>query len=216
MTMQADCEQRLAAQQVAHDKAVAELWTAHADLQAKNAELRTESAARHGVAVDLGEQLRVLTQAHATLQAQLEAHGAAFDARLAQSQADTAAELAKAARSVEALLADNVAMRRELAQAQDVTAALRESELHHQRAAALRDESKRGPVGPQGEKGDTGRAGRAGKDGITTTITKTVATKRWEIDRKAYTVREVKTDGARGPAIQMRELFEQFILEMGL
>jgi hypothetical protein len=110
-------------------------------------------------------------------------------------------------------------MRRELAQAKDVTKALREAELHHQRAAALRDESKRGPTGAKGAKGDkgeAGRAGRAGKDGITTTITKTVATKRWEIDRRAYTVREVKTDGERGPAIPMRGLFEQFRDDMDL
>jgi hypothetical protein len=204
----AACEQRLATQQAAHDKTMAELRTAHAGLAAKN-------AAFDDVILDLGVWFKTLAQASTALQAQCDARAAAFDERLAQIQRDTATELAKAARSVEALLADNVAMRRELEQAKDVTAALRESELHHQRAAALRDESKRGPAGrkgDKGDKGDTGRAGRDGKDGVTTT--KPVATKRWEIDRKAYTVREIKTNDERGPAIRMRDLFEQFIHDM--
>ena len=124
--------------------------------------------------------------------------------------------MAKAARNVDALLADNVAMRRELEQAKDLTAALRESELHHQRAAALRDESKRGPAGPKGDKGDAGRLGRAGKNGITTIRTELVTIKKWEINRAAYTIRPILTDKTRLVAVQMRELFEQFMHDMAM
>jgi predicted nuclease with TOPRIM domain len=84
--LQTDCEQRLAAQQVAHDQAMAELRTAHACLQTKYAEL-------DDVVVDLSEHLQALTQANTVaeceqrLAAQQAAHGKAM-VELRTAQAD--------------------------------------------------------------------------------------------------------------------------------
>lgn len=58
---------------------------------------------------------------------------------------------------------------------------------------------KRGDKGQPGEKGQRGEAG--------------ASIARWQLDTKAYSAVPVMTDGSKGPAIEMRDLFEQFLIE---
>jgi hypothetical protein len=60
-------------------------------------------------------------------------------------------------------------------------------------------QGKRGIAGPKGEPGANG------KDAPTIAG--------WGIDRKAYVLVPIMADGTYGPALELRELFEQFVLE---
>ena len=55
---------------------------------------------------------------------------------------------------------------------------------------------KRGPPGPQG---DPGLSGATILD--------------WKIDRARYVAIPVMSDGSEGPRLELRGLFEQFVLE---
>jgi hypothetical protein len=66
---------------------------------------------------------------------------------------------------------------------------------------------KRGVAGPQGDRGPAGIAGPPGKD-----ATRIVG---WAMDRIAYTVTPVMSDGSSGPPLNLRGLFEQFVDETG-
>jgi len=62
----------------------------------------------------------------------------------------------------------------------------------------------RGRLGPTGKPGET-IVGPRGERGPTI--------RAWEIDSARYTARPIMTDGSRGPALDLRPLFEQFFLE---
>ena len=64
---------------------------------------------------------------------------------------------------------------------------------------------KRGGAGPQGDRGP--RPGPPGKDAATIVC--------WTMDRGAYTVTPVMSDGTSGPPLNLRGLFEQFVDETG-
>ena len=64
-----------------------------------------------------------------------------------------------------------------------------------------------GERGPQGDRGPTGVAGLPGKNA--TTIVS------WTLDRSAYAVTPVLSDGTNGPPLDLRGLFEQFLVEFG-
>jgi hypothetical protein len=64
-----------------------------------------------------------------------------------------------------------------------------------------------GERGPQGDRGPAGVAGRPGKDAGTVV--------RWDIDRAAYTVTPIMSDGTSGPPLNLRGLFQQFLDEVG-
>jgi hypothetical protein len=64
-----------------------------------------------------------------------------------------------------------------------------------------------GERGPQGDQGPAGIAGPPGKDATTIAC--------WTMDRAAYTVTPVMSDGTRGPPLNLRGLFEQFQDEVG-
>jgi hypothetical protein len=68
-------------------------------------------------------------------------------------------------------------------------------------------QGKRGATGEQGPRGDTGMAGPSGADGA--------ALVGWNIDRAAYTATPIMSDGTRGPPLNLRGLFEQFLDEVG-
>jgi hypothetical protein len=61
---------------------------------------------------------------------------------------------------------------------------------------------KRGDKGQPGERGLRGEQGQPGA---------TIA--RWSIDPKQYTATPIMSDGTQGPAVEMRDIFEQFIIE---
>jgi hypothetical protein len=64
---------------------------------------------------------------------------------------------------------------------------------------------KRGAAGEPGPQGERGPAGPPGKDAATIVC--------WAIDRSAYTITPVMSDGNIGPPLNLRGLFEQFIDE---
>ena len=64
-----------------------------------------------------------------------------------------------------------------------------------------------GERGPQGDRGSTGAAGLPGKDAAVIVC--------WTIDRAAYTVTPIMSDGTSGPPLNLRGLFEQFQDEVG-
>jgi hypothetical protein len=64
-----------------------------------------------------------------------------------------------------------------------------------------------GEKGPQGDRGPAGVAGPPGKQAATIVC--------WDIDRAAYTVTPVMSDGTSGPPMNLRGLFEQFQDEVG-
>jgi hypothetical protein len=63
-------------------------------------------------------------------------------------------------------------------------------------------QGKRGATGEPGPRGPTGIAGPSGVDAA--------AVVGWKIDRAAYTVTPVMSDGTSGPPLNLRGLFEQF------
>jgi hypothetical protein len=68
-------------------------------------------------------------------------------------------------------------------------------------------QGKRGATGEPGPRGLTGIAGPSGVDAA--------AVVGWKIDRAAYTVTPVMSDGTSGPPLNLRELFQQFLDEVG-
>ena len=66
---------------------------------------------------------------------------------------------------------------------------------------------KRGATGEPGPRGPAGSAGPSGVDAASVV--------RWNIDRAAYTVAPVMSDGSSGPPLNLRGLFEQFLVEAG-
>jgi hypothetical protein len=68
-------------------------------------------------------------------------------------------------------------------------------------------QGKRGVTGEPGPRGATGIAGPSGADAV--------AIVGWNIDRAAYTVVPIMSDGSRAPPLNLRGLFEQFQDEVG-
>jgi hypothetical protein len=68
-------------------------------------------------------------------------------------------------------------------------------------------QGKRGVTGERGPRGATGIAGPSGADAV--------AIVGWNIDRAAYTVVPIMSDGSSGPPLNLRGLFEQFQDEVG-
>jgi hypothetical protein len=66
---------------------------------------------------------------------------------------------------------------------------------------------KRGVAGERGDRGPAGAAGPSGKDAATIVC--------WTLDRAAYTVTPIMSDGTNGPPLHLRELFEQFQDDVG-
>jgi hypothetical protein len=63
---------------------------------------------------------------------------------------------------------------------------------------------EQGPQGLQGEKGARGDAGPAGRNLELTS---------WHIDKDNYVITPLLSDGKRGPSLNLRALFQQFIDE---
>jgi hypothetical protein len=66
---------------------------------------------------------------------------------------------------------------------------------------------KRGVAGERGAQGERGPKGEAGDRGPTI--------KGWKIDRELYVATPVMSDGSAGPSLELRALFEQFLVETG-
>jgi len=66
-------------------------------------------------------------------------------------------------------------------------------------------QGKRGVAGEKGERGSPGPKGDAGARGATI--------RDWKIDRARYLATPVMSDGSEGPPLELRGLFEQFLLE---
>jgi hypothetical protein len=66
---------------------------------------------------------------------------------------------------------------------------------------------KRGPAGRNGERGERGAKGDAGSSGATICG--------WKIDCARYLATPLMSDGAEGPPLELRELFEQFLNDAG-
>jgi hypothetical protein len=64
---------------------------------------------------------------------------------------------------------------------------------------------KRGDRGEKGPRGERGQAGEVGPSGVTIIA--------WRVNRGAYTATPVMSDGTDGPALELRDLFEQFQIE---
>jgi hypothetical protein len=65
---------------------------------------------------------------------------------------------------------------------------------------------KRGAAGEKGERGSSGPQGDPGSSGATI--------RDWKIDRARYVATPVMSDGSEGPRLELRGLFEQFVLEV--
>ena len=71
----------------------------------------------------------------------------------------------------------------------------------------LASRGSRGDRGLKGERGFTGPRGERGQAGATI--------QSWQIDRALYVATPVMSDGSTGPPLELRTLFEQFIVERG-
>jgi len=65
-----------------------------------------------------------------------------------------------------------------------------------------------GKPGPKGERGESGQAGERGLPGQAAPV---IAA--WEIDRKNFRAVPVMSDKSKAPALDLRELFEQYQME---
>jgi hypothetical protein len=66
-------------------------------------------------------------------------------------------------------------------------------------------QGQRGIAGERGEKGERGARGEAGAPGASAPILKG-----WAIDRTSFVAVPLLSDGTRGPALELRVLFEEF------
>jgi len=64
---------------------------------------------------------------------------------------------------------------------------------------------KAGPTGKRGDKGERGERGMPGEAGLTIIA--------WELTARSYMAVPVMSDGSKGPALDLRPVFEQFQLE---
>ena len=64
-----------------------------------------------------------------------------------------------------------------------------------------------GRSGGRGERGEQGPRGMQGPKGDTASITG------WEVDAASYTATPIMSDGQKGPSLQLRDLFKQFIAD---
>jgi hypothetical protein len=69
----------------------------------------------------------------------------------------------------------------------------------------LASQGKRGVAGGRGERGECGPKGDPGLSGVTICD--------WKIDRARYVATPVMSDGREGPPLELRGLFERFLLE---
>jgi hypothetical protein len=69
-------------------------------------------------------------------------------------------------------------------------------------------QGKPGEQGPQGLPGEKGARGDRGADGRNLELTS------WHIDHKSYVITPLLSDGKRGPSLNLRALFQQFLDEM--
>jgi hypothetical protein len=69
----------------------------------------------------------------------------------------------------------------------------------------IASQGRRGVAGEKGERGPPGPRGDAGASGATI--------REWKIDRARYVATPVMTDGRDGPPLELRGLFEQFLIE---
>src|SRR6266404_1837125 len=69
----------------------------------------------------------------------------------------------------------------------------------------IASQGRRGAAGERGERGPPGPRGDAGASGATIVG--------WKIDRARYVATPVMSDGGEGPRLELRALFEQFLLE---
>ena len=69
----------------------------------------------------------------------------------------------------------------------------------------IASQGKRGAAGEKGERGPPGPRGDPGLSGATICD--------WKIDRARYVATPVMSDGSEGPPLELRGLFEQFLLE---
>ena len=74
-----------------------------------------------------------------------------------------------------------------------------------QRPAQFHDETSAGNRGESGARGIMGLRGERGEAAPTI--------RSWEVDRTRYLAIPVMSDGFRGPPLELRALFEQFLLE---
>ena len=65
---------------------------------------------------------------------------------------------------------------------------------------------QRGIAGEKGERGERGTQGESGKP---------IVLKGWTIDREKFVAVPLMSDGSRGPALELRGLFEQFQHDVG-
>src|SRR5215468_7972142 len=66
----------------------------------------------------------------------------------------------------------------------------------------LASQGKRGVAGEKGERGPQGNPGLSG-----------ATIRDWKIDRERYVATPIMSDGREGPSLELRGLFEQFLLE---
>jgi hypothetical protein len=69
----------------------------------------------------------------------------------------------------------------------------------------LASPGKRGAAGEKGERGERGPQGDLGLSGATI--------RDWKIDLARYVATPLMSDGREGPPLELRALFEQFLLE---
>jgi hypothetical protein len=69
----------------------------------------------------------------------------------------------------------------------------------------IASQGKRGAAGERGERGPPGPQGDPGLSGATI--------RDWKIDPACYVATPLMSDGREGPPLELRELFEQFLLE---
>ena len=74
----------------------------------------------------------------------------------------------------------------------------------------LASRGRRGERGPQGLRGESGSSGLRGERGQAAATIQS-----WEIDRAGYVATPVMSDGTKGPPLELRGLFEQFVAERG-
>jgi hypothetical protein len=193
-----------------------------AELRGQLAEAKREASDTTREAVDTSRALKQISDRLADAEATLWSNEEKGNKRIAefaqtfnQKSAAFEGQLAEAKREASDSMREVVAIRCELKAAMDNTANMRAIEQGLAARQLAINEAKRGPRGEPGKPGLKGERGPAGRDGTTTIVMKPLPIKSWEINREHFSATPIYVNNTRGVVLPLRDLFEEYQLQVG-